>query len=68
MNVDNFISAIGGRKVLIESTGLTKGRISQWAIDNNIPRPWVKYLNEKFPSQCFANGITTPLELIEIKK
>lgn len=57
MNINAFISDIGGRKVLIDDTGLTKGRISQWVKDKRIPAPWVKYLCEKYPAQCAKNGI-----------
>jgi|TARA_R110000824_G_scaffold153382_1_gene325008 hypothetical protein len=57
MDVNNFISDIGGRKILINSTGLTKGRISQWVTGNHIPRPWIKFLVQKFPTECSENGI-----------
>ncbi len=58
MDIENFIKDIGGRKVLIELTGLTKGRISQWVTENKIPRPWIKYLLEIYPTECYANGIS----------
>lgn len=57
MNIESFISDIGGRQVLIEDTGLTKGRISQWVTEKKIPAPWVKYLCSKYPKQCAKNGI-----------
>lgn len=65
MNVENFILEIGGRKLLIELTGLSKGRISQWVIENRIPRAWIKYFIEKFPNECNANGITVDSQKIE---
>ena len=49
MNAEKIIKAIGGRKVVIEMTGLTKGRISQWVVDNSIPVPWLKFFGAKFP-------------------
>lgn len=57
MEIENFIKEIGGRKFVIELTGLSKGRISQWVVANQIPRPWVKFLVEKFPKECASNGI-----------
>lgn len=57
MNIQSFISDIGGRQILIDETGLTKGRISQWVTENKIPSPWVKYLCAKYPKECAKNGI-----------
>ncbi len=57
INVEQFISDIGGRKLLIELTGLSKGRISQWVIENHIPRAWARYFLEKYPRECAANGV-----------
>jgi len=57
MDVEKFIEEIGGRAVIIEQTGLTKSRISQWCKERAIPRPWVKYLREKYPAQCERHGV-----------
>lgn len=40
MNATEFITALGGRQKVLEITGLTKGRISQWEKENHIPRAW----------------------------
>ncbi len=65
INVEQFISDVGGRKLLIELTGLTKGRISQWAIENHIPRAWSLYFLEKYPLECAANGVGTDSKIGE---
>jgi uncharacterized protein (DUF2249 family) len=57
MNIDAFIQDVGGRQVIIEMTGLTKGRISQWVTENHVPRPWRKYLSERFPAQSKKHGL-----------
>jgi hypothetical protein len=57
MNVQAFTQAVGGRRVLISVTGLSKGRISQWVTDNHIPRSWVKFLELRFPVACRKHGI-----------
>lgn len=36
-----IIDLMGGRKAVMEITGLTKGRISQWVSENSIPRYWL---------------------------
>ena len=66
MNVEKFILDIGGRKFLIELTGLSKGRISQWVIENRIPRAWIKYFIEKFPIECAENGLYVDCKKIEL--
>lgn len=57
MNVEKFIEALGGRAVVIAETGLSKGRISQWCINNTMPRPWVKFFREKYPELCDRHSI-----------
>lgn len=57
MDVENFIEEIGGRAVVIDETGLTKGRISQWVTERRIPKPWIKFLREKYPEACARHGI-----------
>lgn len=49
-----IIDACGGNKAVIELTGLTKGRISQWRTENHIPRPWLRYLQKAKPG-AFRN-------------
>lgn len=57
MNIDGFIQDVGGRQVVIEMTGLTKGRISQWITDNRVPRSWAKFFAERFPAQAKRHGL-----------
>jgi hypothetical protein len=57
MNVEQFFEDVGGRKQVINETGLTKARISQMAVNNHIPDSWVKYFMLKYPEQCQKNGI-----------
>jgi len=49
MNSRKVIEAVGGRKQVIAMTGLTRGRISQWVTENDIPTPWLKFFEAKFP-------------------
>lgn len=57
MDVEQFIAEIGGRSVVIDETGLTKGRISQWCQEQRIPKPWIKFFREKYPKACARHGI-----------
>lgn len=41
MNATDVIKIMGGRAEVMRITGLTKGRISQWVSDNEIPRSWL---------------------------
>jgi hypothetical protein len=50
MNAEQIVQAMGGRKRVMEITGLTKGRISQWIIENHIPTPWLKLFRALQPS------------------
>lgn len=49
MDTKKIIEAVGGRKAVMEMTGLTKGRISQWVTEESIPAPWLKFFEAKFP-------------------
>lgn len=40
-NAQETIELLGGRKAVMEITGLTKGRISQWVSENKIPKYWL---------------------------
>lgn len=42
---------------MIEETGLSKGRISQWVKTRSIPKPWRKYFLEKYPAECADCGL-----------
>lgn len=50
MDTLKIIEAIGGRKAVIEMTGLSRGRISQWVTEKSIPTPWLKFFEAKFPN------------------
>jgi hypothetical protein len=41
MNATKIIEAMGGRRRVMDITGLSKGRISQWASSNHIPESWM---------------------------
>ncbi|KDR41149.1 hypothetical protein [Caballeronia glathei] len=41
MDATKIIEAMGGRRRVMQITGLTKGRISQWVSGNHIPDPWM---------------------------
>lgn len=60
MDTLKLIEALGGRKAVIEMTGLTRGRISHWVTQNHIPRPWLKFFQEKFPDLDWPNLIDNP--------
>lgn len=62
MDINGFIEELGGRQVVIDMTGLTKGRISQWVNENSVPRPWLKYFCERFPVKAKKRGLTAQLE------
>lgn len=49
MDTRELIDLLGGPSKVMEDTGLSKGRISQWATEDNIPRPWVKFYRLKRP-------------------
>lgn len=57
MNIESFITDIGGRKSVMAETGLTKGRISQWVCENSIPKPWIKYFQSQYPKEAKRHGI-----------
>jgi hypothetical protein len=49
MDAKSLIQAAGGRKKVMEMTGLTRGQISHWVVDNYIARHWVMFFQAKFP-------------------
>lgn len=48
MDTNKLIELLGGRKKVIADTGLSKGRISQWATDNKITESWLQFLKQKY--------------------
>lgn len=70
MDTKKIIAEVGGRKAVMEMTGLTKGRISQWVNDNKIPAPWLKFFQAKFPSLDWPHllGEAAPREVGERRK
>lgn len=41
MKAQTIIDLMGGRKQVMEITGLTKGRLSQWVSEDRIPKYWL---------------------------
>lgn len=41
MNAEKVIEIMGGRKRVMQITGLSKGRISQWVGEDRIPHAWM---------------------------
>ena len=54
----------------MEMTGLTKGRISQWVSDGNIPTPWLKFFEAKFPNLDWPHlrGEAAPSAAVERRR
>jgi hypothetical protein len=49
MDAKSLIQAAGGRKKVMQMTGLTRGQISHWVVDNYIARHWILFFQAKFP-------------------
>lgn len=49
MNASEIIDRLGGTKKVIEITGLSRARISQWRTENAIPKPWLLLFCERDP-------------------
>jgi hypothetical protein len=49
MNAEQLIEAAGGRKRVMELTGLSRQSMCSWCSQNYIPRAWVNFLRLKFP-------------------
>ena len=49
MNSKLIVEALGGRQKVIKETGLTRGRISQWIVRNDIPKLWIAFFRLKYP-------------------
>lgn len=47
MDTKHLIELLGGPASVMELTGLSKGRISQWVTANKITRSWLEYLKLK---------------------
>jgi hypothetical protein len=63
MNTKQIIKLLGGPISVMEITGLSKGRISQWATANEITRPWLEVLKLKrkdIPWERY-NGVPDPV-------
>lgn len=50
MNADEIIQAMGGRAKIMQITGLSKSRISQWSTANRIPAAWMVAFRALNPS------------------
>ncbi|QWF40069.1 Cro/Cl family transcriptional regulator [Bordetella hinzii] len=51
MDANQIIEIMGGRAKVMKLTGLTKGRISQWAKEDHIPRAWLMAFHRMKPRQ-----------------
>lgn len=63
MNTKQMIALLGGPAKIIEDTGLSKGRISQWGTDDDIPHSWIKFYQLKRPDlpwDDYLNRATEP--------
>jgi len=49
MDTSKIIDALGGNKAVMESTGLSKGRISQWRNGERVPLPWLHFFLTRLP-------------------
>lgn len=49
MDAAQIIDRLGGTKDVMEMTGLTKGRISQWRSENHIPNTWMRIFRAERP-------------------
>lgn len=60
MNTHSIIKALGGRKAVINMTGLHRASISHWVLNNVFPPPWLKFFQVKFPRLNWAMLIAEP--------
>lgn len=49
MNTEQIIELLGGRKEVMDDTGLSKGRLSQWVTADRITPSWERYFRAKRP-------------------
>ncbi|MDR6493565.1 hypothetical protein J2797_003463 [Paraburkholderia terricola] len=64
MNATKVIEAMGGRRRVMDITGLSKGRISQWASSNHIPESWMVAFRALNPAEVRkAEGDADPTPL-----
>jgi len=49
MNANQIIETMGGRAEVMRITRLSKGRLSQWVKQNEIPRAWLMFFHERHP-------------------
>jgi hypothetical protein len=54
MNTKHLIELLGGPAKIMEDTGLSKGRISQWGAADEITRPWLELYKLKRPDIDWA--------------
>jgi hypothetical protein len=51
MNAIQVIKIMGGRQAVMQITGLTKGRISQWIKGDHIPSSWLVAFRAMKPTE-----------------
>ncbi|AZR94615.1 hypothetical protein BBB39_13130 [Bordetella trematum] len=60
MNATQIIEIMGGRARVMKLTGLTKGRISQWAKEDHIPKAWMLAFHRMKPRQIPSPAVERP--------
>lgn len=68
MNTQSIINAVGGRKKVIEMTGLHKSSISYWTTNNILPVPWLKFFQAKFKKLNWDALMVEPAPVKKEKK
>lgn len=51
LDVGKIIDDLGGTAAVARECEITDGAVSQWRSNNFIPKPWLKYLRERFPEK-----------------
>lgn len=59
MDASKVIEVMGGRKRVMEITGLSKGRLSQWTKENWIPTSWMTAFRAMKPEAFSDEGANT---------
>lgn len=61
-NTEKYIEALGGPKAVMQYTGLSKGRISQWIKADRIQTYWLFVLSMRRPDIRLSYKVETPDE------
>jgi hypothetical protein len=60
MDTNQIFQALGGRAEVMRITGLSKGRLSQMATENSIPRSWMLLFHQLCPREIPHPDAETP--------